>query len=362
MTTRPLADRCPGLLTSYPAADGALARLRVPGGRVPTAVLREVARLATEHGAPFVQLTSRANLQLRGLSDPLPTSLIEAVTELGLLPSPTHERVRNIMGAPFSDVGALATQVDEALCSEPSLARLPGRFLVTLDDERALLRDEPADFSYRRHTVSTGVLSAAAGRFELPLTEATVVPELVRRAVQFVAEREAMAEPAWNTWELNDDSVVFTGMQRVASQPSRSVVRPEAGPVDHDLVVAVPSGLLTLAQADALAELVPVVTLTGWRRIVVPGSAESDPTRLTDAGLVVTPSGWDRITACIGSPYCRRSAIDTLSLATGVAAEVSPTGEPLHISGCDRRCGSPRGRHVDLLAPRSVEEALRGLQ
>ena len=31
---------------------------------------------------------------------------------------------------------------------------------------------------------------------------------------------------------------------------------------------------------------------------------------------------------------------------------------PVHVSGCERRCGSPAGADVDLVAPRSLDAAL----
>ena len=61
-------DRCPGVLRPWPADDGALVRLRLIGGRLPTAVAgSRSARSPTTYGDGDVHLTGRANLQLRGL-------------------------------------------------------------------------------------------------------------------------------------------------------------------------------------------------------------------------------------------------------------------------------------------------------
>lgn len=48
-TDRP-ADRCPGLLRPHTAADGALVRLRLPGGAATAALLRGIAAAAARHG------------------------------------------------------------------------------------------------------------------------------------------------------------------------------------------------------------------------------------------------------------------------------------------------------------------------
>ena len=126
----------------HDAADGALARVRLPGGAIDAAALRVLAGCAEELGDGAVHLTSRGNVQLRGLrrDDPrLPRRLAAA----GLLPSATHERARNVLASPLSgiagglaDVRDLARELDRGLCARPALAALSGRFLFALDDGR----------------------------------------------------------------------------------------------------------------------------------------------------------------------------------------------------------------------------------
>src|SRR5215212_10923571 len=59
---RPAADRCPGLLRPHQAEDGLVIRLRIPGGQTTSHTLLALSRLAGT-----LQLTSRGNLQLRGI-------------------------------------------------------------------------------------------------------------------------------------------------------------------------------------------------------------------------------------------------------------------------------------------------------
>ncbi|MFT8816691.1 MAG: precorrin-3B synthase, partial [Komagataeibacter saccharivorans] len=59
---------CPGLHTPMEAADGWLVRIRPPLGRLSALQARQIAQAARRHGNGLIELTSRGNLQLRGLT------------------------------------------------------------------------------------------------------------------------------------------------------------------------------------------------------------------------------------------------------------------------------------------------------
>src|SRR5882724_533763 len=82
------------------------------------------------------ELTSRANIQIRGLAAGAEVELADRLWRAGLLPSLSHERVRNIIASPLGDGQHLVDSIDRALCACPELAALPGRFLITVDDGR----------------------------------------------------------------------------------------------------------------------------------------------------------------------------------------------------------------------------------
>src|SRR6476661_3620598 len=145
-------DACPGALQLHQAADGALARVRLPGGVISATQLEALAHAATEFGSPAMELTSRGSIQLRAITDT--AAVAESVAAAGLLPSQTHERVRNIVASPLSgriggvaDIRGLVTELDGAIQSEPALAELPGRFLFGVDDGRADVSGLGADAS-----------------------------------------------------------------------------------------------------------------------------------------------------------------------------------------------------------------------
>jgi hypothetical protein len=96
------ADRCPGALRLAEAADGYLARVRLPGGFVTGEQLRVLAGLATELGDGRIELTSRGNVQLRALAMDAAEPLTAALARAGLLPSLAHDRVRNVLASPLA--------------------------------------------------------------------------------------------------------------------------------------------------------------------------------------------------------------------------------------------------------------------
>ncbi|NEB81008.1 cobalamin biosynthesis protein CobG, partial [Streptomyces sp. SID14478] len=137
-------DACPGALRLHAADDGFLARVRIPGGVVSVTQARALAEVAGRLGDGMLHLTSRGNVQVRGLSGECGGELAAVLGGAGLLPSAAHERVRNVVASPMSgldghgyvDVRDWLTGLDDALCASSVTPELSGRFLFALDDGR----------------------------------------------------------------------------------------------------------------------------------------------------------------------------------------------------------------------------------
>ncbi|MER7876775.1 nitrite reductase [Streptomyces solisilvae] len=148
-------DACPGALRLHPADDGSLARIRVPGGLLTARQAEALGRVSEELGDGRLDITSRGNVQVRGLAAGCGAELAARLRAAGLLPSDRHDRVRNIVASPLSgldgrghaDVVAWVRELDAALCDDSpagpagrgelsALSGLSGRFLFALDDGR----------------------------------------------------------------------------------------------------------------------------------------------------------------------------------------------------------------------------------
>lgn len=354
-----MTDRCPGVLRPHQAADGAMVRLRLPGGRTTGLQLRQVGALAARHGSGLLQLTSRASLQVRGLPDPLPAAFEQAVVEAGLLPSPTHERVRNIVCSPLTglhgglaDLRPLVAELDGALQQDATLADLSGRFLFGLDDGRGDVGALRPDLGYRATGRDAGLLLVGADRGR-PVRQADAAAALVALAHDFA--RTAGESGAWRVADLPSWAARVPGLVPVTPTGGEPEPVP-LGRVGEHASVQVPLGFLT---PDQLAAVVGAagdadVVLTPARGLVVAGAA-ARLEALAATGLVVEPSSpHAAISACVGGPWCAKARVDTQRLVRSVVGQ--PGGWPrTHVSGCERRCGAPTGPHRDLVAP-SLDE------
>ncbi|MGW2389832.1 cobalamin biosynthesis protein CobG [Streptomyces lydicamycinicus] len=141
---RDRGDACPGALRLHSAADGHLARVRLPAGDLTVRQAEALADAADRLGDGHLSLTSRGNAELRGLPDDCGGRLAALLRDAGLLPSERHERIRNILASPLagldrhtpSDVRLWARELDGLLCASESATALSGRFLFVLDDGR----------------------------------------------------------------------------------------------------------------------------------------------------------------------------------------------------------------------------------
>ncbi|MCG7526647.1 precorrin-3B synthase, partial [Streptomyces sp. OfavH-34-F] len=150
-------DACPGALRLHRADDGALARVRVPGGVLTWEQADGLRKLAGRLGDGELHLTSRGNVQLRGLDAGCGGELASLMSEMGLLPSALHERVRNVVASPLSgidgrgarDVRPWLVALDALVCASEEAAGLSGRFLFALDDGRGDVDALGADVTLR---------------------------------------------------------------------------------------------------------------------------------------------------------------------------------------------------------------------
>jgi precorrin-3B synthase len=359
---RTAGDRCPGALALHEAQDGWLARVRVPGGRLSAAQLRTLAAAAAL-GNGLVDLTSRGNLQARGLPADAGARLANLLREAGLLPSEAHDRARNIVASPLAgrhpaavaDTDAVVAELDRRLCAEPALAELPGRFLFAVDDGSGLALGHTADVALVARDQATFGLALAGEMTDLVAAAAAATAIAAARA--FLAERRDGR--AWRIAEVPG------GAQAVATRLGGSPTGPLArnrialspGWLDQRdgrraLTALVPLGRLDAEALAALAALGGEVRLSTERTITLVdlGSSAAEA-MVSDLGLVVEDaSGWVGLTACAGLGRCAKARMDVRAAAARRAAARRPGAPREHWAACERRCGERAGQPVAVVA------------
>ncbi|MGQ0844837.1 MAG: precorrin-3B synthase [Sporichthyaceae bacterium] len=286
-TRRSGPDACPGVRSVWSAADGGLARVRIPGGRLTIEQLRVLADAADDLGNGTLEITVRANVQVRGLKPAGEHHLAILLRAADLLPSDTHDRVRNVLGSPLTglpgrgDVSDLIERLDDELCERAVLEGLPGRFLFALDDGSldvaALGPDVGAVDVGDGFALLLG--GAPAGRW---VAREDVVATLLAAAEAFLEERGAQCSPAWRLAELADGPsrvLARVGGTVRDSGPPPAIAAPHVPTGDVPLadgtyaaVVEIPDGRLSSDRARELATAARTdLRVTPWRSIVLPG-------------------------------------------------------------------------------------------
>ncbi|WP_280237001.1 precorrin-3B synthase [Nocardia cyriacigeorgica] len=379
------SDSCPGVLRLHEAADGPLARVRIPGGRLDAKQLQALATAAEELGDGTIELTSRGNAQLRQVRDAgALTARLEAV---GLLPSHSHERVRNIVASPLSgrvgglvDVHPLVRALDHGLRAATRLAELPGRVLFALDDGRGDVSALGPDIGAHAVDDDEFALLLAGRDSGIRISAGDTADVLLAAAHGFLD----LGSGHWRLHEIDDGADRLTELLGLTpgSQRLDIAAAPEL-PIgwlpQHDGLIALGAGVrlgsLPARTAEFLAAVERPVFITPWRSLIVTDleewPAEQVVRVLAPMGLIFdAASPWLQVTACAGRPGCAKSHTDVRADATAAveSGRVLPPGTDVpatditipadqivtagrqHWSGCDRRCGHPTGPATDVIA------------
>ncbi|MDQ1232014.1 cobalamin biosynthesis protein CobG [Sphingomonas sp. SORGH_AS_0879] len=321
-------DWCPDAWRPMMAGDGLLVRVRPPLGRLTAPQVEGLGRAAIRHGNGQIDLTSRANLQIRGVSEEGWPALLTELQALGLVdPDPMREGRGVILINPDwregEDSHAIATELRARLSELPDL---PGKVGFVVDAGQApMLFDAPGDFRIERAATGTLLVRADGRSAGVAISRATAVDALIRLAQWFVdsdgrdARRMARHKADLPDWASGD------AMPAMPAPP----MRPGAHPMGA--VYGLPFGRL---DAQALVDRRAPIRLTPWRMLLAEGVAP-----IPAAGMVLEDTPILHVDACVGAPACPQASVETRELAARLAPLID--GQ-LHISGCAKGCARAR--------------------
>ncbi len=339
---------CPGALRPMASGDGWVVRVRLPLGRMTSAQARGLAQAALAHGNGQMELSNRANLQLRGVTEASHRPLLDDLAALGVLDADLAlEARRNILISPFWQAGdgttALALALEARLMDLPELPSKFG-YLIDIGPQRDLA-GASGDLRLERGISGGLILRADGADLGQPVTMDTAIPALIALA-QWFADHGGISGGRGRMRGL----VARLGPPPLAVEapvPDRAVPRP--GACDLGQLVAFDFGSFAAETLMALADLGCDMRLTPWRMLLVEGL--TDPAALHALpGLITDPkAALLSVRACPGAPFCPQALAPTRPLARALAALV-PKGQILHISGCAKGCAHPSAADLTLVA------------
>ncbi len=339
---------CPGALRPMLSGDGLVVRVRPHLGRLTQAQAAGIADLAQRHGNGLIDLSARANLQIRGVAEPGHPPLIDGLRALGLLDdSIAAETRRNVTVQPFWSEGdatlAVAAALERALAAGDAPAT-PAKFGYAVDCGAApLLADASADI--RIEHLDGGLIVRADGAFTAArATEATAATLALDLARWFLASGGAPAGRGRMAAHLARGAVLPEAFRAIAVPRPQDARMPRPGATPPGLLAAFAFGQIEAETLSVLAGIGPI-RLTPWRMLLIEGAARVPAL----AGLVTDPeSPLLRTTACTGAPGCPQALIATRELARRLSTGLRPA-ETLHVSGCAKGCAHPGPADVTLV-------------
>ncbi|NIZ59684.1 precorrin-3B synthase [Sedimentitalea sp. CY04] len=336
---------CPGALRPMMSGDGLVVRIRAPLGRLTSDQAQAVADLSQRYGNGLLDLSARANLQMRGVSEKDHPILIAALQDLGLVDTDAAtEARRNVLITPFWNQGdethKLGQQLSNALTAATDLS-LPGKFGFAIDTGPSpVLRDTAADIRIERNSDGL-VLIADRAETGLPVTAATAVKEALSLAHWFLAHGGAPDGRGRMKTLIARRGPPSAHVANLGSPAERPIL----GQTATGQLVGLEFGQIP---ATSYAQLAThrALRLTPWRALLVEGASNLAPL----PGLILDATDPRlRVSVCTGAPGCTQALSPTRQLARDLAPHV-PAKSPLHLSGCAKGCAHPAAAPLTLTA------------
>jgi ferredoxin-nitrite reductase len=402
-----------GLFYVAPNQDSFMLRLRLPGGIVPAHQARGLADIAERFGGGYLDITTRANLQIREIGAAHPIEVLEAIDEWGLSSRGSGaDNIRNLTGSPVAGIDAqelydtrpLTRGLYHHILNHRELYGLPRKFNIAFDGGgRLSVLDDTNDIAFAAVRVGPGKPIAEGVYFRMALggitghgafasdagvllTPEEVIPAAVAVVKTFIAHgdrtdrhkaRMKYLIDRWGVPKLVAESAQYLPFAWRFAGPE---VNEPRGPIDRSGHVGVheqaqpglsyvgvvfPVGRVTCAQMRGLAGIAErygsgTLRLTVWQNLVVSdiprnevASAVAEIEALgLGTGASAVRSG---LVACTGNVGCKFALANTkrdgLALADHLDARLAiDTPLNIHITGCPNSCAQHAVGDIGLLA------------
>jgi len=396
----PHRSPCPGLYRMPMAADGHICRIKLEQGRISSCQWRILAQAAADDGNGIIEITTRANIQLRGVKSSRIDSLSHILEQAGFAPKdPNGDDVRNVMVHPTAGfdrrgdkrILALAQEISTLLQINRRYQTLSPKFSLLLDGGEAcamlhhhhdiwlcicdggkniafgLASRPPLVAETQKTHVTLGKVAFAKGKelvfalVDLLLDVRFGAPEItrmkhlvkvmeVKKIVGFLANKGVQLQPAADFYRERIQDFSYLGIHETAKN-SRFY-----------LGVKAPLGRLTPHSCTLLADLADktaanhIMRLTPWQGIIFPDCRLDEAQKLADTLMA---SGFisdvrqplARMMCCCGLDACHSARADVRRDAHFLAHALEKHPLPLiHLSACGKSCAANEATPITLVA------------
>jgi ferredoxin-nitrite reductase len=398
-----------GLFFLAPNKEAFMARLRIPGGVVRTYQLREIAAVAKELTTGYVQITTRANFQLRLIQPKDAPEVLRRIQAVGLhTRGAGADNIRNLTANPTAGIDPhelinvlpLCQELGQIIINDRAFYDLPRKFNIAYDGGGLIgTVEDTNDIGAKAVKVGDQVffriaLGGATGHKAFARDLGVLVPpgelnQVVAAIVRvYIANgnradrKKARLKHLLESWTLDQylaetEKVLGRQLRRAPLDPaemqypgqslrhSHIGTHPQKQPGLNFVGVAVPVGQITPKQMLRVSELADLygsgeIRLTVWQNFIIPNVPDAYVHTLRKALRRV---GFDTeqthlrggLVACTGNSYCKYAQANTKAHALALADYLEKKltlDQPLnvHLTGCPHSCAQHYIGDIGLLA------------
>lgn len=375
-----------GLFFVSPAQESLMLRCRIAGGALTSGQWRGLAGIASHCGPGHIDLTTRANVQVREIMPEHAPDILMTLADLGLTSQGSGaDNIRNITATPTSgfdpdeliDVLPYARAMHHYILKNRDLYGLPRKFNIAYDSGgRVSVCADTNDIGFyavkvtqsaignHQSTISPGIyfrmqLCGITGHKQLAtdcgvlLTPAETIPVAAALIRVFIENGDRTNRKKARLKYLVDDWGIAKTLEETQQKlafPLRrlpldacepSLPKSKHGHLGihpqndgkHSIGILTPVGRVTVPQMLALADIADEfgrgeLRLTVWQNLILPGIPEE---KLQAALTAIQAAGLDHrnnaitggLIACTGSRGCKYAAADTKGNAITLGDQLS---------------------------------------
>jgi ferredoxin-nitrite reductase len=404
---------CPGLFYATPAQDGILSRIRIPGGILHHQQCNAIADIAEQLGGGYVDVTNRANLQIREINTEINPQVLQLLQNVGLgSPNSSVDHIRNIMTSPTAgidpqeliDTRPFVQAWDDYIATHQHLGKLSAKFSVCFDGGGKIrVCDRPNDIAFVATVINDCVyfrLHLSVGeKGETPVYVGILVkPEECLLVLVALADvylqyadvsnndiknrkprlREIITILGIEGYLREVESLIPTGLSRshieyetLGEKYQHIGIHPQRQPNLFYIGVVLPLGRLQTQQLRGLAALATAygsgtIRLTPWQNLLITDIPHQlipeVKNEIAQLGLDDSTSNIkSAMVACSGTKGCKSSATDTKTHALSLAKQLEQSlfiDAPIniHFTGCEKSCAQHGKSDITLLGVKIVSE------